>query len=426
MASRDLALDGQAAPAAGRVSSAWYALAILLVVYSFNYADRYLIAGLAEPIRHDLGLDDRFIGLLMGPAFALLYSIASVPLARAADRWSRVAIMAGGCLVWSGFTFLSGMAETGWTLAAMRVGVGIGEAAFIAPAYSILADRFAPHRRGLAFAILGLGIYLGQMGGYIVGPAIAATGDWRDAFFWVGGIGAAVALTAWLTMAEPPRSTQKADAERPGLWATFLRLWRLPVYRQMNIGIALGSFSGMAFGMWAPSLLVRRFDVPLAEATGLFGTAFGLSAIAGMIGFGFLSDRLVLRDGRWPLRLSAIALAIATLAISGATLAPDMTMVALLAIPSGLLGGGWSIGVMTSVQHVFDDRIRATGVALFTLFNMLAGILLGPFIVGLISDPLGGEATGLQMALLITIAAGFPGALLLWRAADRLLVDTSA
>ncbi|SNS73741.1 Predicted arabinose efflux permease, MFS family [Sphingomonas laterariae] len=426
MASQGASPAARDARASGRVGSAWYALAVLLIIYGFNYADRYLIAGLAEPIRHDLGLDDAFIGLLMGPAFALLYSIAAVPIAWLADRYSRITILSVGCLVWSLFTFLSGLANDGWTLAAMRVGVGIGEAAFVAPAYSVLADRFAPERRGLAFAILGLGIYLGQMGGYVVGPAIAAHGDWRDAFFWVGGIGGAIGLIAWMTVTEPKRGvhadrTQAQPVERPALWTTFLTLWRRRVYRQMNIGLVLGTFSGTAFGMWAPSLLVRRFDVPLAEATGLFGTAFGLSAIVGMIGFGAVSDRLVRRDGRWPLRMAAIALTIATLSITGATLAPSLTVVTLLAIPSGLLGGGWAVGVMTPLQQVLDDRIRATGTALFTLVNMLFGMLTAPYVVGQLSDPLGGEAQGLQTALLIVIMAGFPGALLLWRAADELV-----
>ncbi|ARS29172.1 hypothetical protein KC8_18025 [Sphingomonas sp. KC8] len=423
MATRDISLNPPISAAAGRITSAWYALAVLLIVYGFNYADRYLLAGLAEPIRHDLGLDDRFIGLLMGPAFALLYSVASLPIARLADRRSRVAIMALGCLVWSGFTVLSGMAQDGWTLAAMRVGVGIGEAAFIAPAYSVLADRFAPERRGIAFAILGLGVYLGQMGGYVAGPAIAATGDWRDAFYWVGGVGAAIAVITYFTVAEPPRGQRPAQAPQAGLWSTFRLLWRKDAYRQMNIGLVLGTLSGMAFGMWAPSLFVRRFEISLADATGAFGTAFSISAIVGMIGFGLLSDRLVRRDPRWPLRMAAGALAIATAMISLATVASGMTMVIAVAIPAGLLGGGWSVGVLASVQRVLDDRIRATGTALFTMFNMLGGVLMGPFIVGLLSEPLGGEAAGLQMALLITIAAGIPGALMLWKAADSLVKD---
>jgi len=404
---------------AGKIADRRAVLAILVVIYMFNYADRYLIAALADPLKRDLRLDDAFVGLLLGPAFALLYTLLSVPLARLADRRSRVAILSAGCIVWSLFTALSGIAQNGWTLAAMRIGVGIGEAAFIAPAYSILSDIFPPERRAGAFAVLGLGMFLGQTGGYVAGPAIAAQADWRAAFVALGIAGGAVGLFAATALAEPARGgSGAAGSEPPARLTTVLAgLWRDPAYRLMNIGIALGTFSGYAFGMWAPSLFVRRYDIGLAAASGHFGLAFGCSAMIGMLGFGALANRLGRRDPRWPLRLAAIGLAAATVAIAAACFAPSIGSVTLFAIPAGLLGGGWSIGVMSGLQLVLADRIRATGTALFTLVNVFVGMVIGPYVVGLASSALGSGAAGLQAALIGVIALGLPGALLLWRAA---------
>lgn len=49
-------------------------LALLLLVYIFNFADRMLLGVMAAPIKADLGLSDGQLGLLGGTAFALLYA----------------------------------------------------------------------------------------------------------------------------------------------------------------------------------------------------------------------------------------------------------------------------------------------------------------------------------------------------------------
>jgi MFS family permease len=146
------------------------------------------------------------MGLLMGPAFALLYSLLAIPIARYADRVSRVAILCTGCIVWSGFTILSGFANDPWMLALARVGVGVGEASFQAPAYSILAAYFAAEQRGRAFAIMTLAVYFGQYLGYRAGPEIAAAYDWRTAFEVMGLIGITIAIITFIVVREPPRA----------------------------------------------------------------------------------------------------------------------------------------------------------------------------------------------------------------------------
>lgn len=416
---------GSAEPTAQRqMTNAWYVLVILLILHSFNYADRFLIAALAEPMKLELGLSDSFVGMLMGPAFAVLYTIFSIPLARLADRTSRIMVICGGCVVWSVFTILSGFATTGWMLALMRIGVGIGEAAFIAPAYAMLADSFSPNRRGVAFALFGLGIYLGQMGGYIGGPAIAVTEGWRGAFIWVGGLGACIAVLGYLTIYEPSRKGgERKISSAPPLLATVRQLWRRPTYWRMNLGVALGSFSGTAFGMWAPSLFVRNFDVTLVEASAKFGLAFSLAGLTGMFLFGAVADRLTTRDISWPLRLSALSLTCATTGITLATLAPSLNVVLMIAVPTGIMGGGWVIGALSSLQRILDGSIRSTGVAVFNFVTTFAGLVFGPFFVGLLSDAFGGGADGIRNAMLVAISPGLIGAWLFWSAARTLKQD---
>ncbi len=66
-----------------------YVLAMLVVVYVFNFLDRQIVTILAEPIKNDLGLNDTQIGLMTGLAFAIFYTVLGIPIARLADRANR-------------------------------------------------------------------------------------------------------------------------------------------------------------------------------------------------------------------------------------------------------------------------------------------------------------------------------------------------
>ena len=108
-------------------------LAMLLVVYAFNFLDRQILGILAQPIQAELKLDDAQFGLIGGPPFAILYSILGVPFALLADRVGKARVIATALIVWSGFTALCGMAGSFWSLFAYRMGVGVGEAGGVAP-----------------------------------------------------------------------------------------------------------------------------------------------------------------------------------------------------------------------------------------------------------------------------------------------------
>lgn len=165
---------------------AWFVLVMMVLLYLLNYADRYVAVGLLEEIKKTFEVSDTYMGFLVGPAFAIIYTIFAIPIARFADKHNRVRIIAAGAVVWSLFTVLTGMAKTPGLFAAARIGVGIGEAAFLAPAFSLLADYFAPKRRALAFAILNFGVYFGQIFGLVGGAAIAEATHWRTAFVVLG------------------------------------------------------------------------------------------------------------------------------------------------------------------------------------------------------------------------------------------------
>jgi MFS family permease len=408
---------------APRLSNRWLVLGLLLLIYIFNYADRFLISGLVGPIKREFGLGDGFMGLLMGPAFVLLYVLAGIPIARLADRSSRIMIICAGCVVWSMFTGLTGLATGPVTLALCRVGVGIGEAAFLAPAYSLLADYFKPERRGIAFAILGLATYVGQIAGYAGGPAIAAAYSWHAAFFVMAVPGFVFAGLAWLLIKEPPRS-QLAKAQEAFI-PIIGRLVKARSYIALMLGMGFGTLSGVSFGFWGPTLFVRNHGISESVASNAFAAYFGLAGLTGMLIFGALSDRLAKKGPHGPARLAAFSLFAATLCILLVTWSNSFAQSKLLAIPSGLMGGGWSVGVLASLQYLLPDRYRATATATFVAVSTLLGLLIGPWLAGEISGALGNDAQSLRIGLSVTIPTGFIAALCMWYGSSRLDHDNS-
>ena len=76
-------------------------VAVLFLVSTVSFMDRQILAILLEPIKNDLRASDTEMGLLTGFAFVLFFALASVPIARAADRYSRRNIIALALTFWS-------------------------------------------------------------------------------------------------------------------------------------------------------------------------------------------------------------------------------------------------------------------------------------------------------------------------------------
>ena len=120
----------------------WYALVLLVVVYVFNFIDRSILGILVQPIKEDLQVSDTAMGFLGGIAFAIFYTVMGIPIARLADRYSRVNIISICLAIWSAMTAASGLANNFWQLFAARLGVGVGEAGLAVE----VEDRDAPER----------------------------------------------------------------------------------------------------------------------------------------------------------------------------------------------------------------------------------------------------------------------------------------
>ena len=371
--------DSGVAPRANAV------LALLLLAYIFNFLDRQILGILAGPIIADLKLTDAEFGAIGGLAFALLYSVFGVPLAMLADRTSRSRVIAGAVAVWSAFTALCGTAAGFGQLFFYRLGVGIGEAGGVAPAYALIADYFPPHRRARALAIFSLGIPLGLASGTLIGAYLASWISWRAAFLVMGVAGLLLAPVMLIFVRDLPRA-KPAARDQLQLSRTFAIIARKPAFWLMAFAASCSSLAGYGLALWVPSILERSFGFTLIERGHYLASLFLIGGTAGVFMGGWLADRLGQADRRWYCRLPAIAWLITAPMFALGLMSPNPTLAwPLLLIPNAL-NILWLGPVTTAVQHLVPQPMRSTASASFLLINNLIGLGVGPMLIGALSE----------------------------------------
>ena len=366
-------------------------LFILVLVYTFNFLDRQIIGILAVPIKADLGLSDGQLGLMGGLAFALFYTGLGIPVAMLADRFSRTWIMTAALATWSAMTAMCGLATNFWQLFMARLGVGVGEAGGVAPAYSLIADYFPPDRRARALGIYAFGIPIGSATGIVFGGLIASLIDWRYAFFIVGLAGVALAPIFRLTVKEPPRGQYdrpREDTAAPGFKQLFRTLARKPGFWLMALGASFSSMIGYGIFFWVPSFLVRSYGLSLLDASLFYGAVLLIGGIAGLWVGGWLGDKLGYGRKAWYAGVPALAF-IATLPFYVlAILSPNLVTGFVLFLVPTALGLAWLGPVTSAIQHLVRPDMRASASAVFLFIINLVGIGVGTYAIGALSDAL--------------------------------------
>jgi MFS family permease len=369
-----------------------YVLGVLVLVYMFNFIDRQIVGILAIPIKADLHLSDSELGLMGGLAFALFYTLLGIPIARLADTVSRIGIMSIALALWSLMTALCGFTHSFVQLFMARVGVGVGEAGGVAPAYSLICDFFPPRERARALSVYSFGIPIGSAAGIVLGGFITSLMSWRMAFFIVGLAGVLITPILRFTIVEPrrggldPGSDGQEGAAKPSLLEVIAVLARRRSFWGLSLGAASASMMGYGLFFWAPSFLVRSFHLTLLHASLIFGALVLVGGLLGIWSGGALADRFgEKRRGMYAL-IPAIAF-VATVPFYFAGMLSTTLWVSfiVLLVPTAL-GLAWLGPVLAAIQHLVPNNMRATASALFLFINNLIGIGLGTTLLGVVSD----------------------------------------
>ena len=375
------------------------ALVLLTLAYTFNFIDRTIISTVGQAIKADLRISDTQLGLLGGLYFALLYTVLAIPIARLAERYSRVNIIAASLVVWSGFTVLCGLAQSFAMLAAFRFGVGVGEAGCTPAAHSLISDFHAARRRASALAVYAFGNPLGSLFGAVAGGWLAQAFSWRMAFLVVGLPGVLLGILIKAVMREPPRGGGEASAAPPApfslsgeireLAAVARVLFGKGPVRHMIFGATIASFGLNGISQFAPPWFNRAFGLDYAQVGLIIGLAGGLSSGVGALAGGFISDRLSRRGAAWYALTPALGLAIAAPLYAAVYLQASWQAAAALLMLPGLFLYTFLAPTFAVIQNSVEVRRRATATALMFFFLNLIAQGGGPPFVGALIDHLG-------------------------------------
>lgn len=372
-------------------SNRFAVLGLLFVVYSFNFVDRQILGILAQPIKAELMLSDTQLGLLGGLAFALFYTGLGIPIAWLADRTSRTWIMTVALTVWSGFTAVCGLATNFLQLFLARVGVGVGEAGGVAPAYSLISDYFPPRERARALATYSFGIPVGSAAGIALGGFIASTVDWRAAFIFVGLAGILIAPVFRAFVREPKRGQFDAaprESANTTIGAVARTLAAKPSFWLLSFGAGSSSIMGYGIFFWMPSFLMRSYDFTLQQAAAFYAAILLIGGVLGVWIGGALADWLGARSRAAYALIPAVAFVAAVPCYVVGMTSSSLTLAFLLFLPPTALGLAWLGPILTAVQHLAPATMRSTTSALFLFINNLVGLGFGTLIIGALSDVL--------------------------------------
>jgi len=399
-------------------------LTLVFINVAINYLDRTNLSVAATSLGKELMLSSVQLGLIFS-AFGWTYAALQIPGGLVADRIGP-RMLYGLCLVtWSLSTVAQGMVKGFASLFAFRLATG----AFEAPSYPInnriVTSWFPDHERASATAMYVSGQFIGLA---FLTPALVAlqvyTG-WRGLFIVTGLIGLVWGLIWYLLYRDPLEHPRVNEAEleyiekgggvlrRKSATDVKRSAWKREDWKQVFSnrtlwGIYIGQFCVNAtlwfFLTWFPTYLVQYRGLSFIK-TGFLASIPFLSACAGLLLSGFLSDYLVTK-GR-SISMARKTPIIVGLLLSGCIVGANYTndtalvifFMSLAFFGAGMALISWVFVSILSPKHL----IGLTG-GVFNFMGNLASIVV-PIVIGYLVS--GGN---FEPALVFIGALGLAGA----------------
>jgi ACS family sodium-dependent inorganic phosphate cotransporter len=277
-------------------------LALCFLALFIAYTDRVNISVAAVAMREQLGWTQTTKGLVLS-AFFVGYMLFMIVSGWLAQRYGGKRVLAAAVITWSVFTLLTPWAATHSTavLIAVRIGLGIGEAAVLPGAFELFGRWVPPNERTRAVARYLSGIPCGQVLGFLGTGWIIARWGWPMAFYVFGTLGIAW-VAIWLAKvtdepgADPHISPQElqllhrrgaaTQEQRPihwrryltalpvwaifvahfcNNWALYLLLSWLPSYFREALGLGMSNASLFAAAPWLANFVTANLTALAAD-----------------------------------------------------------------------------------------------------------------------------------------------------------------
>ncbi len=379
-------------------------VAFMWGAYFLNYCDRQAVFAMFPALKTDLLITDTQLGLT-GSIFLWVYGIGCPIAGQIADRVSKRWLVVGSLAIWSLVTVATGFATSVFMLLALRAAMGISESLYMPAAIALTANAHAPEKRSRAIAALTTAQIVGTVGGAWFGGWMAQRGQWREAFFALGAVGLLYAIPYFLFLRGVKEDAQ-VETKKSGSGLAIGSLLRVPTYLVLCVAFPIFVFGLWLLYGWLPSFLHDKFSLNLADAA-FTATAYLQGAtLIGMLGGGFLADRLYQETRAARMWLLAASLLLCAPCLHALGSSETLAATRLAAIGFGLFSGLLMGNIFPAAFEVVPADTRASAVG----FLNFCGALVSGF-----APLLGGmwkRTIGIESLLSTTAAAYLVGAAL--------------
>ncbi len=385
-----------------RVYYGWVIVAYGIVATCIGVGTVTALSVFLQPVAASLDASRAGISSVSTLAF-LTMGVAGFGWGAIADRFgTRCVMLAGGVLLGLGLLASSYAQSLAELQLLFGVVVGAASGSAFAPLIALTSTWFT-HRRGLAVALVSMGLGIGTM---TIGPLatlVIELYDWRAAFTVLAGLAFLIVVPgAFLLRPAPPETTSTSDAMASEVDMTFADALTTPQFAAISL-----TFLFCCLAHSGPILHMVSFaglcGASALAATGMLSTA-GAGGLAGRIVMGLLADRYGARH------VLVAGLLLQAITISLYAVTRDLAWLYALSACFGFAYGGVMPLYAVLIREYFGARIMGTAFGAVTMISSV-GMALGPLAGGWFYDQytsyigmyLGAGVVGLGAVLIASV-----------------------
>lgn len=368
----------------------WEVVILLWIAFFLNQGDRQAFNIVLPQIQTLFGASDSTMGLIAA-LFNVFYAVA-VPFAGFyADRLSRSKMIIVSTLIFSSATLFTGFAGGVISFIIFRcLGMGVGQGIFGPTYMGLIAQYHDSTTRGRAMSFHQTSSYVGVVVCSVLAGYIADKLGWQYACYIFGGLG--VIFTGWMAIRLKDKKTviQTPSQEQPSFKEGLSAFFKVPTAICMLIAYTGAIFTITGYLTWMPKYIKETFDLSTAAAGfhSMFWT--NITAFAGIIVGGIISDKIVIRSksgaNRLWLQITGILLAAPCIALMG--LSHNLIIFCGALAGFGLFRGLFECSTYPVLYDVISPKYYSLSSAIMILFGFSIGAL-APWILGVIGDSMG-------------------------------------
>jgi MFS family permease len=272
----------------------WAVVALLALASIIAYVDRVnLSVALIDPaFKNFFRISNTDRGLL-NSAFFWSYSLLQIPAGWLVDRYGSKYPVIAGFAVWSGLTALTALTTGFYTLFAVRLLLGMGEAVLHTASMRWIRFHFAEKQRGLAIGIFMSGSKYGPAVGAMLSALLIDRFGWQAMFLILGLLALTWIVPFFFLVADDQESgTAAKETARGDDAATMRGMLASPIIW----GTVIGTFCYMYFVYfcltWMPAYLNEARGLSLDSSSLFTSFPFAGMATVAILG-GWAADGLI-------------------------------------------------------------------------------------------------------------------------------------